>query len=231
VLTWVPAAQASADETIVRPVARPFEAHGGLRLLEGNLGRALIKISAVQAQYRRTEAPAVVVDDPKDLQRLYDDGKLPRDFVAVVRFQGPRANGMPEMHSLAPLLGMLQGKGCRVALVTDGRMSGASGKFPAALHVTPEALDGGPLARVRTGDLVLLDAEAGRLEIRIEAQVLAAREPAQRREPAYLDLGRSLFAGNRAAVGSAEQGALSISCGPDAALQSSTDRVELGAPR
>jgi phosphogluconate dehydratase len=207
---------ASADESVVRPVARPFEAQGGLRLLRGNLGRSLIKISAVPPAHRRVHAPALVVDDPQELNRLHKEGKLPRDFVAVVRFQGPRANGMPEMHSLAPLLGLLQGQGCHVALVTDGRMSGASGKFPAAIHVTPEALDGGPLARLRTGDMVRLDAEAGTLEAQVDAASWAARVAACRAAPPLPGLGRSLFAGNRAAVGSAEQGALSISCGVDA---------------
>jgi phosphogluconate dehydratase len=217
VLRWAPGVEASGDESVVRPVARPFEAQGGLRLLRGTLGRALIKISAVKPQHRRIEAPAVVVDDPRELGELHKAGKLPENFVAVVRFQGPRANGMPEMHSLAPLLGLLQGRGAQVALVTDGRMSGASGKFPAAIHVTPEALDGGPLARVRTGDRILLDAEAGRLELHVDAAEFAARPAAARPSAGYLDLGRTLFAGNRAAVGSAEEGALSISCGPAAA--------------
>ncbi len=213
VLRYEPVPPASGDLSVVRTVAQPFEATGGLRLLTGNLGRSLIKVSAVKPEYRRIEAPAVVVDDPKELNVLYKAGKLPPDFVAVVRFQGPRANGMPEMHSLAPLLGLLQGKGGKVALVTDGRLSGASGKFPAALHVTPEALDGGPLARVQNGDVVLLDGEAGVLELRVDAPTLAARPLAQRPPLAPLDLGRTLFAGNRAAVGSAEDGALSISCG------------------
>jgi len=214
-LHYVPVIADSADETVVRPVARPFEAHGGLRLLTGNLGRSLIKISAVKPEYRRTEAPAVVVDDPKELAELHKAGKLPPDFVAVVRFQGPRANGMPEMHSLAPLLGLLQGRGGKVALVTDGRLSGASGKFPAAIHVTPEALDGGPLARVRSGDMILLDAEAGVLDVRVDPAQFAARSAAQRPATGPLDLGRHLFAGNRAAVGSAEHGAASIACGDD----------------
>ena len=212
-LHYVAVAPASGDEAVVRSVARPFEAHGGLRLLTGNLGRSLIKVSAVKPEYRRIEAPAVVVDDPKELGVLYKAGKLPPDFVAVVRFQGPRANGMPEMHSLAPLLGMLQGKGGKVALVTDGRLSGASGKFPAAIHVTPESLDGGPLARVQTGDIILLDGDNGLLDVRVDAAQFAARPLAQRPAPGPLDLGRNLFAGNRAAVGSAEEGATSISCG------------------
>jgi phosphogluconate dehydratase len=161
-------------------------------------------------------APAVVLDDPRELDRRHKEGRLPADFVAVVRFQGPRANGMPEMHSLAPLLGLLQGQGRHVALVTDGRMSGASGKFPAAIHLTPEALDGGPLARLCDGDTIVLDAQAGRLAVEVDEAQFAARPPARwRASPA--SLGRSLFAGNRAAVGSAEQGALSISCGFGAA--------------
>jgi phosphogluconate dehydratase len=213
-LHYAPAPRASADDGVLRPVAAPFEAQGGLRLLRGNLGRSLIKISAVQPQYRRITAPAVVLDDPAELKRRYEEGRLPKDFVAVVRFQGPRANGMPEMHSLAPLLGMLQGKGGRVALVTDGRLSGASGKFPAALHVTPEALGGGPLARVQSGDPIALDAEAGRLEVLVDAAEFAARTPSPRpaADPpgAGLDLGRMLFGGNRARVGNAEEGALSI---------------------
>ncbi|MEQ4575937.1 MAG: phosphogluconate dehydratase, partial [Gammaproteobacteria bacterium] len=158
---YVPGAQASADEAVVRPVAHAFEAQGGLRLLRGNLGRSLIKLSAVKPEYRRIEAPAVVVDAPQMLNKLHAAGLLPQDFVAVVRYQGPRANGMPELHSLAPLLGMLQNQGRRVALVTDGRLSGASGKFPAAIHVTPEASRGGPIGRIREGDIVVLDGEAG----------------------------------------------------------------------
>jgi phosphogluconate dehydratase len=212
-LRYQPTVAVSGDDDVVRTVARPFEAHGGLRLLTGNLGRSLIKVSAVKPEYRRIEAPAVVVDDPKELNVLYKAGKLPADFIAVVRFQGPRANGMPEMHSLAPLLGMLQGKGGKVALVTDGRMSGASGKFPAAIHVTPEALDGGPLARVRSGDMLALDGEAGTLDVRVAPAEFAARPAAACPDSGPLDLGRNLFAGNRAAVGSAEEGAASISCG------------------
>ena len=211
-LAYQAAVPVSADESVVRPVARPFEAHGGLRLLQGNLGRALIKTSAVKPEFRRIEAPAVVVEDPKELNRRHQAGNLPQHFVAVVRFQGPRANGMPEMHSLAPLLGMLQGKGCKVALVTHGRLSGASGKFPAAIHVTPEALDGGPLARVQEGDTILLDGDAGRLEVLTEPSAFAARPVAKRTAPPGLDLGRILFGNSRAAVGSAEQGAMSISC-------------------
>ena len=219
-LHYQPGALNSADESVVRPVARPFEVHGGLRLLTGNLGRSLIKVSAVKPEYRHIEAPAVVVDDPRELGQLHKEGRLPPDFVAVVRFQGPRANGMPEMHSLAPLLGMLQGKGGKVALVTDGRLSGASGKFPAAIHVTPEALDGGPLARLRTGDRIVLDGEGGQLRVLVDEAEFAARPLATAPLNPHQDLGRSLFALNRAAVGSAEEGALSISCGVAPAVSS-----------
>ncbi|TKS54176.1 phosphogluconate dehydratase [Luteimonas yindakuii] len=213
-LRWFPTVAASGDDGVLREAARPFEAQGGLRLLRGNLGRALIKTSAVKPEYRRIDAPAVVVDTPQALNRLHRSGALPHDFVAVVRYQGPRANGMPELHSLAPLLGMLQNQGRRVALVTDGRLSGASGKFPAAIHVTPEAARGGPLARLRDGDRIVLDGEAGTLEAMVDAAEWAARAVAGDTAPAGADLGRNLFAFNRRMVGPADQGGLSISCGP-----------------
>jgi phosphogluconate dehydratase len=213
-LDYVPGLAKSADESVVRPVAQAFEPQGGLRLLRGNLGRALIKTSAVKPEYRRIEAPAVVVDDPRALNKLHAAGVLPQDFVAVVRYQGPRANGMPELHSLAPLLGLLQNQGRRVALVTDGRLSGASGKIPAAIHVTPEAARGGPLGKLREGDIICLDAEAGILEVRVPAEEWAMREQAPNTTPSALDIGRSLFAVSRDVVTPADQGALSISCGP-----------------
>lgn len=202
----------SADTTVVRGVENPFEKHGGMKLLEGNLGRALIKTSAVKPEYRRITAPAVVVSEPKELNRMHKAGTLPHDFVAVVRFQGPRANGMPEMHSLSPLLGLLQGSGHRVALVTDGRLSGASGKVPAAIHVTPETLCGGALARVCDGDIITIDGETGEFHLHIDAATFAARHPVTLNPNMAMDLGRTLFALNRANVGSAEEGALSISC-------------------
>ncbi len=213
-LAYAPGAAKSADESVVRTVAAPFEAQGGLRLLRGNLGRSLIKLSAVKPQFRRIEAPAVVVDTPQALNALHAAGALPQDFIAVVRYQGPRANGMPELHSLAPLLGMLQNQGRRVALVTDGRLSGASGKFPAAIHLTPEAARGGAIAKLREGDMLVLDGEAGTLEVRVDAATWAAREVAASTAPHGNDLGRNLFAFNRAVVSPADQGALSISCGP-----------------
>src|SRR5690606_32400162 len=174
-------------------------------------------------QHRSIEAPAVVVDAPQVLNKLHAANLLPQDFVAVVRYQGPRANGMPELHSLAPLLGLLQNQGRRVALVTDGRLSGASGKIPAAIHVTPEAARGGPLAKVREGDIIRLDGEAGTLEVRVDAAEWAARGLAPNTAPAAHDLGRNLFAVNRMVVGPADQGAVSISCGPPAADGSAWD--------
>ncbi len=216
-LAYVPSPAKSADETVVRPASNPFEAQGGLRLLRGNIGRSLIKLSAVKPEFRTIEAPAVVIDAPQALNKLHAAGVLPHDFVVVLRYQGPRANGMPELHSLAPLLGLLQNQGRRVALVTDGRLSGASGKFPAAIHVTPEAARGGPIARVREGDIVRLDGEAGTLEVLVDAAELAARALAPNTAPAAHDIGRNLFAINRRVVGPADQGAISISCGPPAA--------------
>lgn len=222
-LAYAPGIASSADDAVLRPASAPFEAHGGLRLLRGNLGRSLIKLSAVKPEFRIIEAPAVVVDTPQALNRLHAAGALPHDFVAVVRYQGPRANGMPELHSLAPLLGMLQNQGRRVALVTDGRLSGASGKIPAAIHVTPEAARGGPLARLREGDIVRLDGEAGTLQVLIDADEWDSRTLAPDAAPAPTDFGRNLFGFNRANVSPADRGALSISCGPASADGSAWD--------
>jgi phosphogluconate dehydratase len=212
-LAYAPAPTASGDESVLRPVANPFEAHGGLRLVNGNLGRGLIKLSAIKPEFRSITAPAVVVDNPQALNKLHAAGALPQDFVAVVRFQGPHANGMPEMHSLTPLLGMLQNQGRRVALVTDGRLSGASGKIPSAIHVTPEALRGGTLAKLREGDIIRLDGEAGVLEALVDPAEWNARTPARDTTPPAWDLGRNLFAVNRMVATPADEGALSISCG------------------
>jgi phosphogluconate dehydratase len=205
---WKPAPATSADENVLRSAERPFAADGGLRLLSGNLGRAVIKVSAVQPQHRLVEAPALVFDSQEEFMRRYHAGELQRDFVAVVRFQGPRANGMPELHALTPALANLQDAGCKVALVTDGRMSGASGKIPAAIHVSPEILAGGPLGRIRDGDVIRLDAEHGSL------QALVAEDEWQQRPQARADLsssrigmGRELFAMFRAGVSIAEEGA------------------------
>ena len=207
-----PARTAHHDDDIVRPVAAPFSDHGGLALLTGNLGRAVIKTSAVPADRHAIEAPAIVFDTQEALQTAFKAGELDRDFVAVVRFQGPRANGMPELHKLTPPLAVLQGKGFKVALVTDGRMSGASGKVPAAIHVSPEVLAGGPLGKVRTGDLIRLDSNAGTLEALVDAATWAARSQAElSAEQAEVNahgLGRELFGGMRRSVLTAEEGAI-----------------------
>lgn len=210
-LRWQPVPATSSDETVVRPAGRPFSEEGGLKLLTGNLGRAVIKVSAVPPDRHVIEAPALVFDGQEDLLAAFNAGRLERDFVAVVRFQGPRANGMPELHKLTPPLAVLQNKGFRVALVTDGRMSGASGKVPAAIHVSPEALAGGPLAKVRDGDPIRLDATAGTLQAQVDPATWAAREAATlsdaRAESNAHGLGRELFGGLRRNVLSAEEGA------------------------
>ena len=204
---------ASKDELVVRPASQPFSASGGLKLLQGPLGRAVIKVSAVPEDRHLIEAPARVFDSQEALLEAFDAGALDCNVVCVVRWQGPQANGMPELHKLTPPLAVLQGRGYRVALVTDGRMSGASGKVPAAIHVSPEAADGGPLARVRDGDLIRLDAAAGRLEVLVpEAEWLsreAAVMPEQLRLANGLGMGRELFAGMRRSALTAEQGACS----------------------
>jgi phosphogluconate dehydratase len=208
-LAWRPAPEESRDESILRPISRPFAADGGLKLLRGNLGRAVIKTSAVRPERHRVEAPAIVFNDQEELMAAFDRGELRRDFIAVVRYQGPRANGMPELHKLTPPLGVLQDEGFNVALVTDGRMSGTSGKVPAAIHVTPECLAGGPLAKIRTGDLIRLDATEGILEARVADDVLASRPvEAVDLTPSHFGLGRELFAMFRANAASAEQGAM-----------------------
>lgn len=212
-LRWTALPADSGDSSVVRPAAAPFSPSGGLKLLTGNLGRAVIKISAVPEDRQVIEAPARVFSDQEALQRAFQAGELDRDVVAVVRFQGPRANGMPELHKLTPPLAVLQGKGYKVALVTDGRMSGASGKVPAAIHVSPEALAGGALAKVRDGDLIRLDAVAGTLQALVDPVAWAAREAAVIDDAAAEDnahgLGRELFAGLRRNVISAEEGACS----------------------
>ncbi|CAL9480658.1 Phosphogluconate dehydratase [Nocardiopsis dassonvillei] len=204
VLTWVDGPKESGDTSVLRGADDPFAADGGLRMLDGNLGRAVIKVSAVDPSRHVVEAPARVFADQAELQTAFTAGELTGDFVAVVRFQGPRANGMPELHKLTPPLAVLQDRGQKVALVTDGRMSGASGKVPAAIHVSPEAEAGGPLAYVRDGDVIRLDARAGTLEVLAD---LAGREPARPSVDSSAGTGRELFAAMRAAVGPAETGA------------------------
>lgn len=210
-LAWRDTPRASADAAILAPVSAPFSADGGLKLLTGNLGRAVIKTSAVKPEHRVVQAPAMVFDTQEAVIAAFDRGELQRDFVAVVRFQGPRANGMPELHKLTPILGVLQDQGFHVALVTDGRMSGASGKVPAAIHVTPECLAGGPLARVRDGDPIVLDAERGVLEARVAAAEWQSRQPAvaELGESRH-GMGRELFAAFRANALGAEEGAVTF---------------------
>ncbi|MBL0088018.1 MAG: phosphogluconate dehydratase [Ideonella sp.] len=211
-LVWQPLAATTIDDSIVRNVEQPFSATGGLRLLTGALGRAVIKVSAVPDDRHVVEAPALVFESQEALLNAFNAGELERDFIAVVRFQGPRANGMPELHKLTPPLAVLQGKGFKVALVTDGRMSGASGKVPAAIHVSPEALAGGPLAKVIDGDVIRLDAVAGELTVRVADAEWAARPLAVMGAQALRShghgLGRELFGGMRRSVSSAEQGAV-----------------------
>ena len=207
-LAWRPVPTVSGDTAVLRTVAEPFSADGGLRLLQGNLGRSVVKVSAVKPEHRVVRAQAVVVSDQQDLLALFNAGKINKDLIAVVRYQGPRANGMPELHKLTPPLAVLQDKGFKVALVTDGRMSGASGKVPAAIHLSPEALADGPIARVMDGDWITLDCERGVLELEVDAATLAARTAV------LPDLthnehgtGRELFGLFRAHASTAESGA------------------------
>ncbi|MGL4592252.1 MAG: phosphogluconate dehydratase [Aestuariivirga sp.] len=207
-LVYADAAAISGDESVLRPSARPFQPTGGLNVLDGNLGTAVIKSSSIPADRHVIEAPARVFHSQEELQKAFRSGELNYDVVAVVRFQGPKANGMPELHRLTPPLAVLQEKGFRVALVTDGRMSGASGKVPAAIHLTPEAAEGGPIAKIRDGDMIRVDADAGTLEVLVGAAEFHARPPV------HIDLsanhqgtGRELFAAFRAITGSAAQGA------------------------
>jgi phosphogluconate dehydratase len=207
-VVWEPAASKSHDEEVLAPLGQAFSVNGGLKMLDGNLGRAVIKVSAVKPERHVIEAPAVIFHSQDDLMAAFKAGELEKDFVAVVRFQGPQAIGMPELHKLTPPLGVLQDRGFKVALVTDGRMSGASGKVPAAIHVTPEAAAGGPIAKLREGDMVRLDAVAGTLTALVPEADWAAREVAQADLSAsHAGLGRELFASFRAAAGPADQGA------------------------
>ncbi|MBB3964663.1 phosphogluconate dehydratase [Rhizobium metallidurans] len=203
-----PSPEKSVDPKVLANIETPFQANGGLKMLRGNLGKGVIKISAVKPDRHVIEAPAIVFHSQQELQEAFKEGKLNRDFIAVVRFQGPKANGMPELHKLTPPLGVLQDRGFRVALLTDGRMSGASGKVPAAIHVTPEAVDGGPIARIMDGDIIRLDAIAGTLEVLVDAATLADRKPADADlSDNEFGMGRELFAPFRRAVGASDKGA------------------------
>ncbi|RLQ87230.1 phosphogluconate dehydratase [Notoacmeibacter ruber] len=198
----------SHEPKILTTADKPFQPTGGIEVMKGNMGEAIIKISAVKPENRFVEAPAIVFEDQSELQDAFKAGELDKDFIAVVRFQGPKANGMPELHKLTPPLGVLQDRGFKVALVTDGRMSGASGKVPAAIHVTPEALSGGPIAKVRTGDMIRLDGEQGTLEVLVDGDEFAGREAVSAdMAKNQHGMGRELFAAFRQVVGRADEGA------------------------
>ncbi len=207
-VVWRAAAAESGDDSVLRTVVAPFQPTGGLKVLDGELGRAVIKTSAVAVERHRIEAPARVFHDQEALHTAFKAGELNRDVVAVVRFQGPKANGMPELHRLMPPLGVLQDKGFKVALVTDGRMSGASGKVPSAIHVTPEAASGGPIAKIKDGDMIRLDAQAGTLNVLVDAAEWAARVPVTADlTESQNGCGRELFSVFRDVVGTADTGA------------------------
>ena len=210
-LTWVDCVEKSLDDAVIATVAKPFSSHGGLRVMKGNLGVSVIKTSSLKDSSLVIKAPAIVFEDQHELQTAFDAGELEKDFVAVVRFQGPKARGMPELHKLTPLLGVLQDKGFKVALVTDGRMSGASGKVPAAIHLCPEALDGGLIAKVNTGDMINLNGETGELTLLVDEQEIASRDVAQFQVNGHHEgMGRELFGFMRRNLSSAETGACSL---------------------
>jgi phosphogluconate dehydratase len=237
-IAWTPVVQ-SRDDTMLRPASAPFQADGGMRLVHGNIGRATFKTSAVDPVRWTIEAPARVFHDQDDVLLAYKNGELNRDVVVVVRFQGPRANGMPELHKLTPALGVLQDKGFKVALVTDGRMSGASGKVPAAIHLSPEAFGGGPVGKLRDGDMVRLSADDGTLEALVDPAEWAAR-PHVKAPPPRIGTGRELFSFMRHGASGAEQGGsrmLAAMCddlgegllGEDRSLMANVENEEMDA--
>ena len=211
-LIWSDVPEKSGDETIIRKASNPFNESGGLRLLKGNIGRSVIKISSVPEDRHLIEAPAMIFNGQEELLKAFDEGKLERDFIAVVRFQGPKSNGMPELHKLTPPLSIIQNKGFRVAIVTDGRMSGASGKIPAAIHMIPEAAAGGAIAKIQEGDMIRLNAAVGTLNVMVDESVWRERSVDIMSEEQKLvnehGIGRELFSGMRKNVSSAEEGAI-----------------------
>ncbi|MFC3034075.1 phosphogluconate dehydratase [Pseudoalteromonas fenneropenaei] len=207
---WVAAPATSLDSEVLRPVSEPFSKQGGLQLLTGNLGKAVIKVSAVQEQHQVVTAPAKVFSSQSALQEAFSRGELNQDFIAVLKEQGPKAKGMPELHKLTPVMATLQDQGFKVAIVTDGRMSGASGKVPAAIHLAPEAVEGGIIAKVRDGDVITLDAPKGILKLHVSDEELAARELEVSSQGMTYGTGRELFAGFRNIVSSADLGASSF---------------------
>lgn len=210
-LVWVDGPTTSLDDSVLSTVAKPFKDHGGLQVLSGNVGRGVIKTSALRPGTEIVKGPAVVFSSQHELDAAFKAGELDKDCIVVVRFQGPKACGMPELHKLTPPLGVLQDRGFHVALVTDGRMSGASGKVPAAIHVTPEAVDGGVIAKIQTGDLMLVDGETGLLQVFVSDEELAKRTAATRdMSDSYYGMGREIFGGLRTVLTGAEQGACSL---------------------
>ncbi|WP_345337602.1 phosphogluconate dehydratase [Ferrimonas pelagia] len=210
-LQWVDCAEQSGDEDVLRPIDKPFQETGGMQLLKGNLGRAVMKVSAVELEHQIVEAPAVVIESQYDLEGMFKAGELDKDCIVVARYQGPQANGMPELHKLTPPLAVLQDRGFKVALVTDGRMSGASGKVPAAIHVTPEAIDGGLLAKVNDGDMIRLNAITGELTLLVEEKELEERSiPAMDLSANNIGSGRDLFAQFRTMLARPEIGASAV---------------------
>jgi len=209
-IEWKPCPDSSLDDDVLTTIGKPFRDDGGLSVLKGQLGRGVIKVSAVRRAHHIIEAPAIVFDSQDELISAFKDGDLERDFVAVVRFQGPGANGMPELHKLTPPLGVLQDRGFKVALVTDGRMSGASGKVPAAIHMVPEAAKGGPLSRIKTGDIISLNATTGELNVKNEPSFTDRSPTPFNRSKELLGFGRDLFDVFRVSCSSAEQGVASF---------------------
>ena len=210
-LVWIDGATSSGDDEIIATAAKPFSSHGGLKVMKGNLGISVLKTSSLREGSFVIKAPAVVFEDQHELDIAFDAGELEKDFIAVVRFQGPKARGMPELHKLTPPLGVLQDKGFKVALVTDGRMSGASGKVPAAIHLCPEALDGGLISKIKTGDMILLDGESGELTLLVDDAELAKRKNATFEVNGHHQgMGRELFGFMRRNLSSAETGACSL---------------------
>jgi len=216
VLEWRDGPTESYDTQVVASVAKPFKPDGGLSVLHGNLGRAVMKTSALRETHCMIKAPAVVFEDQFELAAAFKAGDLDKDCIVVVRFQGPSATGMPELHSLTPPLGVLQDKGYKVALVTDGRMSGASGKVPAAIHVTPEACKGGLIAKVQSGDMIELNTQTGVMSLLVDQQELAKREAKVTDVGLHqIGMGREMFAGMRSTLTGAEQGACSLFFGQE----------------
>jgi len=206
-ISWISSIESSLDEEVLRPTSNPFTNEGGLKLLTGNLGRSVIKVSAVADQHLIVEAPARVFNSQEEFQNAFENNQLNEDFVAVIRFQGPKTNGMPELHKLTPLLALQQDKGFNVAIVTDGRMSGASGKIPAAIHLVPEASDGGMIAKIQNGDLIRLDSKSGELNVLKPKEEIEKRTAATVSNVNDFGVGRELFASFRGRISSAELGA------------------------